>query len=195
MQKLVDKVYKPKQMDKIRKVSRFEFEQRDVRNKLDVADIYLQLGQITDALEAKGIVLATNANNEEDMIQMVIEDRRAVSGDLTQLEYFRRQTALEKGSLIEKARKLFFGAAVSPEEELANKEIKLTVEPDPAQEAKLSAIIGSISKLTENLLKPTEEPAPKKEVAESAVSEKPVAGEKGFVDKKAEGSVNIQPAI
>lgn len=174
MQNLVNKVYKPKQMDKFKKVSRFEFEQRDVRNKLDTADIYMQLNQIMEALEKQGIVVEEIQNAEEQMIEMVIEDRKAVTVDLMDLEYYRRQLALEKGSLVEKARKLFFGPPISSEEALEKQNIKVTVEPDLAQEEKLSSIMSVVNDLKEKLT-PNEKAAPVEEQKEEEVNS-PVEG-------------------
>lgn len=162
MQNLVNKIYKPKQMDKFKKVSRFEFEQRDIRQKLDTADIYLKIEEISAALHKQGIEIEPVKDAEEQMVNMVIEDRKHINVSLMELEYLRRQNALAKGSLIEKARKVIFGAAVSPEEALENQNIKVTVEPDPAQEEKLSSIMSIVNDLREKLT-PNEKAAPVEE--------------------------------
>lgn len=179
MQKLVNEVYKAKQIDKLKKVSRFEFEQRDIRNKLDTADIYMKLEKITEALEKQGIAVAEIDHAEEQMVEMVIEDRQRFAIDLMEFEYKRRQEALNKGSLVEKARKLIFGAAVSPEEALANSEIKVTVEPDKENAEKISKVLNMVSKLIPHSEVEHEEPAVEPKVA-------------AFMDKK-EDAKELEP--
>lgn len=158
MQQLVNQVYKPKQLDKLKVVSRFEFEQRDVRHKLDMADVYLQLEQITKALEGQGLDLEEIPNRDDVLIQMVKEDRKSTEIDLMDLEYSRRQNSLKNGSLVEKARSFIFGSPMTAKERLAAKELKVTVEPSEEQNKLMEELHAAVAKLTQKSSKETENP-------------------------------------
>lgn len=114
MQKMVNRIYRKKRFDKFKTVSRFEYEQRDVRTKLDIADIYIRLDMILNALEEKDIEVKELDNAEDVMVQMVKEDRLAAKVDIEEVKYQERVKAYEDGKIIEYIRRLFTGDPTSP---------------------------------------------------------------------------------
>ena len=117
MQEIVSKIYQAKKLDKFKTVSRFQYEQRDIRNRLDVADLYIQLNQILDALEKQGIKVEEISKEEKEIMmqEMVREDRSSIQAQLLELEYLRRTESYKKGSVAEKMRRLIFGDPAVPE--------------------------------------------------------------------------------
>lgn len=145
MQQLVNKIYRPKMLDKVRPVSRFEYEQKDVRHKLDIADIYLQLGQIQAALEKQGITLEVPQLEEQEgkVVEMVLEDRKAIEIDLLELAYQRRIEAHDNGAVTEKMRRFLFGEPKAPI--IYQDEIQVPVSNETEKEEKYRKIMETIN--------------------------------------------------
>lgn len=116
IQNMVNRIYQRKRFDKIKPVSKFEYEQKEVRHKLDIADIYIQIAEIKDALEKQDIKLEEKSvrEKEETIISMVQEDRKSTSVDLEILKYQERMEAYDKGSVYESLRRLFSGEPTFP---------------------------------------------------------------------------------
>ena len=114
MQGLVDRIYKRKRFDKIKPITRYEYEQRDVRTKLDIADIYLKLEEISKSLATQNIDIQPVENKENLIVEIVDEDRRSMVLDLEEVKYKERMKAYEDGKLTERLRRLFSGDPVSP---------------------------------------------------------------------------------
>lgn len=140
MQEIVSKIYQAKKLDKFRTVSRFQYEQRDVRNRLDVADLYIQLNQILDALEKQGIKVEEIPKEEKEIMmqEMVREDRSSIQAQLLELEYLRRTESYKKGSVSEKMRRLIFGDPAIP--------TTLTTEAKPSETKSADANVSAMSK-------------------------------------------------
>ena len=108
MQELVNKIYSPKPLDSIAPISRLEFEQRDIRSKLDTADIYLKLTQMENALKEKGIALEPIPEHEDTILDMVMEERKAFQIDWELQKRKMRQTPL-KARLLQNFKRKFYG--------------------------------------------------------------------------------------
>lgn len=108
MQELVNKIYVPKPFDSVTPISRLEFEQRDIRSKLDTADIYLKLTQMENALKEKGIALEPIPEHEDTILDMVMEERKAFQIDWELQKRKMRQTPL-KARLLQNFKRKFYG--------------------------------------------------------------------------------------
>lgn len=125
MQKMVDKLYKKRKLDKLKLVSQYEYKQREIRTRLDVADIYSRLINIYEALEQHGVEVSLDSTPEDLLVDMVEEDLLSAEMDFEQKKYQERIEAYEKGSIVEYVRRLFTGEPVVP---LFDVETKETVE-------------------------------------------------------------------
>ena len=108
MQELVNKIYSPKPLDSIAPISRLEFEQRDIRSKLDTADIYLKLTQMENTLKEDGIALEPIPEHEDTILDMVMEERKAFQIDWELQKRKMRQTPL-KARLLQNFKRKFYG--------------------------------------------------------------------------------------
>lgn len=133
MQNLVDKIYKGERRDKITPLSKFEFEQRDIRNKLDLADIYLQLEQIKTALAISNIVIEPFSEQERAIVEMVQEDRKNFQVEMETLKYEKKMAGYKNGSLLERGRRMFYGIPQHPNAK-TNRDGKMVVEVDATKE-------------------------------------------------------------
>lgn len=116
MQELVNKIYSPKPLDSIAPISRLEFEQRDIRSKLDTADIYLKLTQMENALKENGIALEPTPEHEDTILDMVLEERKAFQIDWELQKRKMRQTPLKARLLQNFKRKLYGLPSLSKED-------------------------------------------------------------------------------
>ena len=141
MQKMVDKIYKQRKLDKIRPVTQYEYQQREIRTRLDVADIYSRLINIYTALEESGIKIETDGTDETLLVDMVEEDLLSAEIDFEQKKYEKRVEAYEKGSIIEYVRRLFTGQPIVPlfdmDTEESIEEIKVPQSVNQARKAKV----------------------------------------------------------
>lgn len=141
MQKMVDKLYKQKRLDKLRPVTQYEYKQREVRTRLDIADIYSRLLSVYEALEDSGIEINTEGAEEGLLVDMVEEDLLSAEMDFEQKKYQERMEAYERGSVIEYIRRLFTGQPVVPlfdmDTEKPVKEIKV---PEPINQARKAKV-------------------------------------------------------
>lgn len=141
MQKMVDKLYKQKRLDKLRPVTQYEYKQREVRTRLDIADIYSRLLSVYEALEDNGIAINTEGAEEALLVDMVEEDLLSAEMDFEQKKYQERMEAYERGSVIEYIRRLFTGQPVVPlfdmETEKTVKEVKV---PEPINQARKAKV-------------------------------------------------------
>ena len=108
MQELVNKIYSPKPLDSIAPISRLEFEQRDIRSKLDTPDIYLKLTQMENTLKENGIALEPIPEHEDTILDMVMEERKAFQIDWELQKRKMRQTPL-KARLLQNFKRKFYG--------------------------------------------------------------------------------------
>lgn len=113
---MVNSIYKRKRFDKIKPVSRFEYEQKEIRSKLDIANLYVQLEEIKEALADQGIEVKEESTRKKEalLVLMVEEDRKSVETDLEILKYHERIEAYENGSIYESLRRLFRGYPTFP---------------------------------------------------------------------------------
>lgn len=155
MQHLVNKVYKGKTLDKLKTVSKFEYEQKDIRHKLDLADIYLQLNQIQEALSNHGVVVEQTEKQEEKIVEMVVEDRRAIDIELLELAYQRRMEAYEQGAVSEKLRRFFFGQPKAPV--VYEEEVSVPVESEADKQVKIDKLMKSINQTETNIYEDEQE--------------------------------------
>lgn len=121
MQKLVNQIYVGKKIDKFKPVTRFEYEQRDIRQRLDMADVYTEIMNIQKALQTIGLEVETEKTQKEHenyIIELVKEDRLDVKQELLELDYYNRLDNYNKGSLKEKIRVKLFGLPDFPNQEL-----------------------------------------------------------------------------
>lgn len=179
MQEIVSKIYQAKKLDKFKTVSRFQYEQRDIRNRLDVADLYIQLNQILDALEKQGIKVEEISKEEKEIMmqEMVREDRSSIQAQLLELEYLRRTESYKKGSVAEKMRRLIFGDPAIPNA-LAT-EAKPTPVVAPAmtkkeQDERLAMIAEAMKKKNETVAPAGEFDSMLNEIIGSLNSDKPI---------------------
>ena len=134
MQHLVDKLYTMKKTDKFKRISRFEFEQRDIRTKLDLADIYLQLEQIKITLKANKMDIPEFEQHEKAILEMVEEERKEFSKDMEEL----KQKAKQEGNAFSR----YLKNIKAPSFPAKKEKIVVEVEPAPAQEAAIRTILS-----------------------------------------------------
>jgi len=179
MQEIVSKIYQAKKLDKFRTVSRFQYEQRDVRNRLDVADLYIQLNQILDALEKQGIKVEEISKEEKEIMmqEMVREDRSSIQAQLLELEYLRRTESYKKGSVAEKMRRLIFGDPAIPNTLATEAKSAPAVVPSMTkkeQDERLAMIAEAMKKKTETAAPAGEFDSILNEIIGSINSDKPI---------------------
>lgn len=114
MQKMIDELYKKKKLDKITPVTQYEYKQREIRTRLDIADIYNRLIEVYAALEEKGIEINTGGAENDTLVSMVKEDLLSTEIDFAEKKYQERVEAYENGSIIEYIRRLFSGQPLVP---------------------------------------------------------------------------------
>ena len=162
MQNLVNKIYAGDTKDRYRPLTRFEFEQRDVRNKLDLADIYIQLEQIKQLLADNNMTIEPFSEQEAAIIEMVQEDRKTFAFEMETLEYERKMASYKKGSVKERIRRLLYGTPTSPKQA----DVTVRMEPTPEQKEVMDTILKTVSK-TPAATVPADDPLPTEMIFES----------------------------
>lgn len=84
MRHIIDELYESDIKDLNKTISRFEFENRDYRNKVDIAELYLEMKVLKDALTTAGIDYEKVDEVERDLAICAIlkEDKRDMENDL-----------------------------------------------------------------------------------------------------------------
>ncbi len=142
MQNLVNKIYAGDRKDRYRPLTRFEFEQRDVRNKLDLADIYIQLEQIKQLLAENNMTIEPFSEQEAAIVEMVQEDRKTFAFEMETLEYERKMASYKNGSVKERIRRLLYGMPTPPKQT----DVTVRMEPTPEQKEVMDTILKTVSK-------------------------------------------------
>lgn len=111
---IVDKLYASKWEDKLVPVSQHKYKQQTLRTKVEIANLYLELYHIKQALEQADIPMHDLNGREEEVEQMVFEDELAFETDLEKIKYDRREKAFAEQSTIEVIRRLLSGHPEDP---------------------------------------------------------------------------------
>lgn len=107
MQHLVERLYEGDFDDLRRTVSRFEYETREARNKLDIAELYIELNRIKGILKDAGIdIPKVDADErEKDLIIVTQEDHRNMEESLAESIQYNYMLEKEKKGLFKKAKR------------------------------------------------------------------------------------------
>lgn len=102
MQHLVEEIYRGDFSDVGKTVSRYEFEMRDTRNKIDIGELYIELNLMKTALENAGIQLPQEptAKREDNLVDILQEDRRNMEEWLAEELHIQHMMAKEKKGLL-----------------------------------------------------------------------------------------------
>ena len=106
MQHLVERLYEGDFDDLRKTVSRFEYETREARNKLDIAELYIELNRLKAVMKDAGIEVpkVDAQEREKDLIIVTQEDHKNMEETLSESIEYHYMTQKEKKGLFRKAK-------------------------------------------------------------------------------------------
>ena len=113
IQKIVDRVFERRTVDKFIPVTQYEYKQREGRHMLDTAQLNDEVNKLRQALIANDIEVSEVATDEEIITAMLTEEENFQHQQEVNT-YNERVTRYKEGSLVERVRIMFEGAPQKP---------------------------------------------------------------------------------
>lgn len=113
IQKIVDRVFERRTVDKFIPVTQYEYKQREGRHMLDTAQLNDEVNKLRKALIANDIEVSEVATDEEIITAMLTEEENFQHQQEVNT-YNERVTRYKEGSLVERVRIMFEGAPQKP---------------------------------------------------------------------------------
>lgn len=182
IQKIVDRVFERRTVDKFIPVTQYEYKQREGRHMLDTAQLNDEVNKLREALIANDIEVAEQATDEEIITAMLTEEENFQHQQKVNT-YNERVTRYKEGSLVERVRIMFEGAPQKPlknpvlkEEDYDEKqsyadfktEVDATDEPEELSEEDAEEIRDILSNVSEEQLEKLDKKGSKEEAIQLA---------------------------